>query len=43
VRTRRGKLRILEGQEDVFPRLLASGAFAAIADPDTGGFLSEWR
>jgi hypothetical protein len=30
-RTRRGSPRILEGQEDVFPRLIASGGFAAIA------------
>lgn len=29
-RTARGGPRILEGQEDVFPRLIASGAFAAI-------------
>ena len=31
VRTKRGSPRVVEGQEDVFPRLLASGAFAAIA------------
>jgi hypothetical protein len=31
VRTRRDKLRILDGQEDVFPKLIASGGFAAIA------------
>jgi hypothetical protein len=30
-RTRRGSPRILEGQEDIFPRLIASGAFRAIA------------
>jgi hypothetical protein len=30
VRTRRGSPRILDGQEDVFPRLLATGAFGAI-------------
>jgi hypothetical protein len=29
-RTRRGSPRILEGQEDVFPKLLASGAFRDI-------------
>lgn len=29
-RTRRGAPRILEGQEDVFPKLIASGGFAAI-------------
>jgi hypothetical protein len=31
IRTRRGGLRILDGQEDVFPKLIASGAFSAIA------------
>lgn len=31
VRTRRGGPRILEGQEDVFPKLIASGAFSDIA------------
>jgi len=30
VRTRRGGLRVLDGQQDVFPKLIASGAFAAI-------------
>jgi hypothetical protein len=29
-RTRRGSPRILEGQEEVFPKLIASGGFAAI-------------
>jgi hypothetical protein len=31
VRTRRGAPRILEGQEEVFPKLIASGAFTDIA------------
>jgi hypothetical protein len=31
VRTRRGAPRILEGQEDTFPRLIATGAFKAIS------------
>jgi hypothetical protein len=31
VHTRRGAPRILEGQEDMFPKLIASGGFAAIA------------
>ena len=31
VRTRRGSPRILEGQEDTFPRLLATGAVTSIA------------
>ena len=31
VRTRRGSPRILDGQEDVFPRLIETGAFNAIA------------
>ena len=30
-RTRRGTLRVYEGQEDVFPRLITSGAIKAIA------------
>jgi hypothetical protein len=30
-RTARGAPRVLEGQEDVFPKLLASGAFRAIS------------
>jgi hypothetical protein len=30
-RTRRGAPRVFDGQEDVFPRLIASGGFAAIA------------
>jgi hypothetical protein len=31
VRTRRGSPRILDGQEDVFPRLIATGAVKAIS------------
>jgi hypothetical protein len=31
IHTRRGSPRVLDGQEDVFPRLLASGGFSDIA------------
>ncbi|HJQ56434.1 MAG TPA: hypothetical protein VJ890_05985 [Vineibacter sp.] len=47
VRTRRGSPRILEGQEDVFPKLLATGAVAAIAVcydvPEVIRQLDKWQ
>jgi hypothetical protein len=47
VRTKRGSPRILDGQEDVFPRLLATGAFGAIevarSVDEVLVLLKEWK